>query len=132
MSAAVLDLVLLGAVDLAVVYFTLRMASLTMGEWRLLPPLPLILFLLLLKAAYYFAFTAIGGQTIGKMAMHIRVVSEEGGRVIAPALAFRRTLAAATALLTLGGTFIPALVGRDRRAVHDRVAHTRVVALPVA
>jgi uncharacterized RDD family membrane protein YckC len=131
-SAALLDLGLLAAVDLIVIYFTLRMASLTMGEWRLLPPLPLIAFLLMLKSAYYFAFTAIGGQTIGKMAMHIRVVPEAGGRVVAPALAFRRTLAAATALLTLGGTFIPALVGRDRRAVHDRVAHTRVVALPGA
>ena len=130
-GAALLDLALLLIVDLLIVYFTLRMAALTIGEWRLLPPIPLILFLLLLKVAYYFAFTAIGGQTIGKMAMHIRVVSDEGPAV-APARAFRRTLAAATAIVTLGGTFIPALVGRERRAIHDRVARTRVVALPVA
>jgi uncharacterized RDD family membrane protein YckC len=130
-GAALLDLVLLAAVDLLVIYFTLRMAALTMSEWRLLPPVPLLLFLLMLKATYYFAFTAIGGQTIGKMAMHIRVVSDEGP-IVAPALAFRRTLAAATSILTLGATFIPALVSRERRAVHDRVARTRVVALPGA
>ena len=31
-------------------------------------------------------------------------------------------------LLTFGLGFIPALIGPDRRALHDRVARTRVVA----
>jgi uncharacterized RDD family membrane protein YckC len=130
-GAAFLDLAILLAIDLLVVYFTLRMAALTPGEWRLLPPVPLGLFLLLLNVAYAVAFTAIGGQTIGKMATRIRVVSDEGP-MVTPALAFRRTLGAAVSILTLGGTFLPALIGRERRAVHDRVARTRVVALPVA
>jgi uncharacterized RDD family membrane protein YckC len=130
-SAAALDLLLLIGIDVVVFYFTLRMAALTVGEWRLLPPVPLILFLLLLKITYWFAFTAIGGQTIGKMAARIRVVSEDGP-VVAPACAFRRTLAAVAAVVTLGATFLPALIGRERRAVHDRMARTRVVALPAA
>jgi hypothetical protein len=37
---------------------------------------------------------------------------------------------ASAALLGLG--FLPALVGSDRRTLHDRVARTRVVALPSA
>jgi len=90
-----------------------------------------MLFLLLLKVAYTFAFTTIGGQTIGKMAARIRVVSDEGP-MITPALAFRRTLGAVASVLTLGSTFLPAIVGRERRALHDRMARTRVVALPVA
>jgi uncharacterized RDD family membrane protein YckC len=130
-GAAFLDVVILLAIDLLVVYFTLRMAALTPGEWRLLPPVPLILFLSLLNVAYAFAFTAIGGQTIGKMATRIRVVAEEGARMT-PALALRRALGAAVSLLTLGMTFVPALVGRERRALHDRLARTRVVALPFA
>jgi uncharacterized RDD family membrane protein YckC len=130
-GAAVLDAVLLASIDLIVVYFTLRMAALSIGEWRLLPPVPLVLFLLLLNVAYAVAFTAIGGQTIGKMAARIRVVSDDG-REVAPALAFRRTLGAAASIVTLGGTFLPALIGSERRAVHDRLAHTRVVSLPVA
>ena len=129
LTAALLDLALLLAVDLVVVYFTLRMSALTLSEWRLLPPLPLAIFLVLLKVAYCFAFTAIGGQTIGKMATRIRVVSEDGP-VVAPASAFRRTLAAAASIVTLGGTFLPAIIGSERRAVHDRMSRTRVVALP--
>jgi uncharacterized RDD family membrane protein YckC len=114
-----------------VVYFTLRMAALPGSEWRLLPPGPLLLFLLLLKLAYYSMFTAVGGQTIGKMAARIRVVAEDGV-VVEPVRALQRTLAASVSIVTLGGTFLPALLGRDRRAVHDRLAHTRVIALPSA
>jgi uncharacterized RDD family membrane protein YckC len=131
LSAIAVDLGILFAVDLAVLYFTLRIAALTAGEWRLLPPVPFVLFLLLLKVLYYWAFTTVGGQTIGKMAMRIRVVADEGAAV-APARAFSRTLTATASLLTLGAPFLAALFGTDRRAVHDRLAHTRVVTLPGA
>lgn len=130
-GAAVIDLTILATIDLLVVYFTLRMAALTLDEWPLLPPVPLVLFLVLVKGAYYWAFTAIGGQTIGKMAMRIRVVSEEGPAVD-PGRAFRRTLAAVASIMTFGATFLPAFFGTDRRAVHDRMARTRVVTLPAA
>jgi uncharacterized RDD family membrane protein YckC len=129
--AALLDIAILLAIDLAVVYFTLRMAVLTMDDWRLLPAIPMLVFLTLLKVAYYAAFTAIGGQTIGKMAAHIRVVTEED-TFIGPARALQRTLAAAASFVTLGAAFAPALVGGTGRALHDRVAHTRVVAVPPA
>jgi uncharacterized RDD family membrane protein YckC len=127
-AAALLDLGILMAIDLVVFYFTLRMAALGFEEWRVLPAAPLVAFLLLIKVGYYWAFTAIGGQTIGKMAVHIRVVSDQGFTV-APACAFRRTLAAVTAIVTCGATFLPALFAGDGRAMHDRLAHTRVVAL---
>ena len=72
-----IDHLLLGAIDLAVVYFTLRMTGLTMADLSMLPPVPLVAFLLLVKLSYFCAFTAVGGQTIGKMAMRIRVVTTE-------------------------------------------------------
>ena len=54
-------------------YFTLRMAGLSMAEWSVLPVAPMATFLGLLKVAYFYAFTAVGGQTIGKMAVgHLR------------------------------------------------------------
>jgi uncharacterized RDD family membrane protein YckC len=130
LGALLIDHVILFAIDAAVVYFTLRMASLTAAQWPLLPPVPLVTFLLLVKLAYFFAFTAVGGQTIGKMALHIRVVTSED-RPLDPALALRRTLAGVLSSLTLGLGFVPALTG-SRRALHDRVAGTRVVALPSA
>ena len=106
--------------------FSDHMVSLTWSDWQLLSPLPLLAFLALIKFAYFSAFTALGGQTIGKMAMHIRVVSEQN-RLVDPAHAVRRSLAGALSLLTLGIGFLPALVTTERRALHDRLAHTRVV-----
>lgn len=125
--AALIDLTILFAIDLAVVYFTLRMAALTMSDWRMLPPVPMVAFLTILKLGYFCAFTSIGGQTIGKMAVRIQVVADDD-TTLDPARAVRRVLTGALSLLTFGLGFIPALIGPDRRALHDRVARTRVVA----
>ncbi len=131
LAAAAIDHAILLAIDITVIYFTLRLASLGWSDWRLLPPLPLLAFLGLIKLAYFSAFTALGGQTIGKMAARIRVVADDN-RFVDPACAIRRSLAGAVSLLTLGAGFVPALVSADRRALHDRLAHTRVVTLPSA
>jgi uncharacterized RDD family membrane protein YckC len=131
-AAAAIDHVMLGGIDLAVVYFTLRMAGLPMHQWMTLPPLPLITFLLLIKLSYFCAFTAVGGQTIGKMAAHIRVVSADDGRPLDPASALRRTLAGLVSAIPCGLGFLPALLGSDRRALHDRYARTRVIVLKSA
>ena len=127
-AAAAIDHLILASIDLGVLYFTLRMAGLTMGEWSLVPAAPLLTFLLLLKLVYFIAFTAVGGQTIGKMAARIRVVTDDQTAVDGPT-AVQRTCAAAISTLVFGLGFIPALFGTERRALHDRLAHTRVVAL---
>jgi len=125
--AAAVDHVILFGIDLGVVYFTVRMAGLSMGEWRVLPAAPMLAFLGLLKVAYFYAFTAVGGQTIGKMAAGTCVIADDGGTVDA-ARAMRRTCAGLVSALLLGLGWVPALFGR-RLALHDRVAHTRVVPL---
>jgi uncharacterized RDD family membrane protein YckC len=125
--AAAIDHLMLFGIDLAVLYFTLRMTGLTMGEWSALPALPFLAFLLFVKVSYFCAFTAVGGQTIGKMAAHIRVVADE--EPLAGAVALKRTLAATVSTLLLGAGFIPALIGSDRRAIHDRLTRTRVIDL---
>lgn len=127
-AAAAIDHALLLAIDLAVLYFTLRMAGLGTGDVRLLPPAPLLMFLVLLKLAYFTAFTAVGGQTIGKMAMGIRVIADHGA--IDSARAIRRALAGLLSLAPLGLGFLPAFFGSDRRTLHDRLTGTRVVGLP--
>ena len=128
-AAAAIDHLMLGALDLMVVYFTLRMAGLPMDQWTALPAMPLIAFLLFIKLSYFCAFTAVGGQTIGKMAARIRVVSADDGPLDA-ASALRRTVAGLVSAIPLGLGFLPALLGADRRALHDRIARTRVIALP--
>ena len=117
---------MLAGADLAIVYFTLRIAGLSMADWRLLPPIPLIVFVLLLKFAYFCAFTAVGGQTIGKMALGLRVVGEDGGSLDGTAAA-RRAVAGLASAGFFGLGFLPALYGPERRAFHDRLTGTRVV-----
>lgn len=129
LMAAVLDYAILFAIDAVVLYLTLRIASLTMGEWNALPLVPMITFLALLKLSYFTAFTCVGGQTIGKMAVNIRVLGDDD-RPLDAAHAVHRALAGAVSFVLLGAGFMPALFGADRRALHDRLAHTRVVTLP--
>jgi uncharacterized RDD family membrane protein YckC len=125
--AAAIDHAILLGIDLGVVYFTVRMAGLSMSEWNVLPLVPMLTFLALLKIAYFYAFTAVGGQTIGKMAVGICVIAEDGTAVDA-ARAMRRTCAGVLSFLLLGFGFVSALFG-NRRALHDRLAGTRVVRL---
>src|SRR5918996_4658738 len=105
------------------------MAALARGDWRSLPPVPLAAFLGMVKAAYFCAFTLVGGQTIGKMAVRIRVVGDDGAD-LDPARAIQRTLAGTLSFLAAGLGFLPVLIADDRRGVHDHVARTRVIALP--
>jgi uncharacterized RDD family membrane protein YckC len=129
--AAVIDHAILFGIDAVVFYSTLRMTGLTTDEWRALPLLPFAAFLVFMKLSYFAAFTAMGGQTIGKMAAGIRVVADDQ-LTMDPARAIRRTLTSAVSLASLGLGLIPAIIDPDRRALHDRVAHTHVVDLPSA
>ena len=124
--AAVLDQLMLLSVDAVVIYFTFQIAGVRFSEWQAMPLLPLVLFLLMVKASYFSVFTALGGQTVGKMATGIRVVGEDN-RDVNPSRAVQRTLAALASVATVGLGFAPVLLGGDRRALHDRVAGTRVV-----
>jgi uncharacterized RDD family membrane protein YckC len=124
--AAVVDLALICALDALVLYFTLRLLGLGTAQLLALPLLPLVAFLLLLNGGYFIAFTAVGGQSIGKMAVGIKVISqEESGVPIGRATI--RTLAYVVSALPLGAGFVPGVLGADRLALHDRLAHTRVV-----
>jgi uncharacterized RDD family membrane protein YckC len=125
--AAVVDHAILLGIDLGVVYFTVRMAGLSMSEWSVLPLVPMLTFLGLLKISYFYAFTAVGGQTIGKMGVGTCVIADDGAPVDA-ARAMRRTCAGVLSVFLLGLGFVPALFG-NRRALHDRLAGTRVVRL---
>jgi uncharacterized RDD family membrane protein YckC len=127
-TAAVIDHGILLSIDLVVIYFTLRLTELPLAEWRLLPMLPMAAFLLSLKVAYLSAFTTAGGQTIGKMATHIRVVSDDGGR-LDPGRALRRAVLGLVSIATAGAPFLTAISDPARRGAHDRASGTRVVAL---
>jgi len=125
-TAAAIDLVLLLCVDLLVVYFALKVCRLAPSEYRLLPPVPTLAFLLLQNAGYLIAFTTVG-QTLGKMMTGLRVVDIE--TEASPGFGRAVARAAATLLLTLpaGLGLLPVLFNHDGRGLQDRLAGTRVV-----
>ncbi len=128
--AGMIDVGILGTIGAVVVLLTLRIAELTPAEWRILPIAPMLAFWLLLCGGYFILFTAAGGQTIGKMTTGIRVVN--AGEDASPRVSFRtaliRTVTCLGSVVAAGGGFLPVLFSADRRAFHDRIADTRVVA----
>lgn len=123
--SGVLDLLVLAVIDAAVVYLTAQIAGVPTAAIVELPLAPLVTFVLGLNVAYLAVFTANGGQTLGKMAAGLRVEGTDrpltfGGALVRVAVALAGGLAA-------GAGFLPALWRTDGRAVHDQIAHTRVV-----
>ena len=88
--------------------------------------MPFAAFLLLLNGGYLVAFTAAGGQTIGKMVTGIRVMNDDYQRVDLTS-ALLRAGGCVVSLLTAGLGFLPVFFSADGRALQDRMAGTRVV-----
>jgi uncharacterized RDD family membrane protein YckC len=124
--AAGIDAVLLGAIDAAVIDFTLRLTGLDLARIGALPLAPLLGFFAILNGGYYVGFTVASGQTIGKMISGVRVVADSTVRVPL-ATAVVRTAAMLATAATLGLGYVTAFTGTDRRALHDRLSGTRVV-----
>ena len=75
----------------------------------------------------YFAYQwALGGKTIGMALLGIQVVQQDGS-AMRPKNAVVRTLAFPLSIIILGLGFLGILTGRERRALHDRIAGTSVV-----
>ena len=64
--AGSVDMIILAGINAAIVYFTLRLASLPVAETSELPAGPLLAFLALFDVGYLVVLTAFGGQTIGR------------------------------------------------------------------
>lgn len=128
--AGLVDLLILAGMDALVLHVTLKVCDLSYAEIRVVPIAPFAAFLLLLDGGYLTAFTAAGGQSIGKMLARIRVVPGDAaaGRHHVPlGQAVLRAAGYFVSALPIGLGFVPALFGADKRALHDRLAHTRVV-----
>lgn len=126
--AALLDAAILLAIGSIVLYLTLKVCGLPFARLRVIPSVPFVSFLLLIAGGYFTLFIAAGGQTIGKMAAGIRVISSDDDRARVPlGHAILRAAAYFLSALPAGLGFLPALIGADRRAIHDRLADTRVV-----
>jgi uncharacterized RDD family membrane protein YckC len=86
------------------------------------------LFGTLLGAAYGIIFHWLWGQTLGKMALQIKVVSMDGGPLTFGQATGRYFATFLSAIILCIG-FIMAGIRSDKRALHDLLAGTRVVRL---
>lgn len=129
--AAILDAAILAATDAVVIYFTMRLSGIALSDLGILPWGPLTAFLLMQNGGYLIAFTA-SGQTLGKMAAGIKVVTAASGSPPDLSRAILRTLLWVILALPVGLGFLTALFSRDHRGLHDRFAGTRVVRISVA
>jgi uncharacterized RDD family membrane protein YckC len=123
-AAALVDLVLLGVVQLSL--------GLVGGRiWgRDVDALPVFqtmvgLFTLLFSCLYATVLHSAGGQTIGKLLVGVRVLGVEGEPLTAGA-ALLRWFGYFASLATLGAGFVMAGLRRDKRALHDLIAGSRV------
>jgi len=124
-AAFVTDVIILAAIDAAVVYFTMQICGIGLEDLGILPRAPLFAFLLVQNGGYLVAFTA-SGQTLGKMAAGIKVVSAEPRSSLDLGRAFVRELVWLVLAAPMGLGLLTVL-SRDHRGVHDRFAGTRVV-----
>jgi uncharacterized RDD family membrane protein YckC len=134
--AGLVDIVVLAAIDAGVLYSTLRLVDLPVEQVGAIPIVPMGLFLVLLNGGYLAIFTTAGGQTIGKMLARIRVVADPSPEALDAngplqqvplGASVLRATAYLASLLPAGLGFAAILFDSDGRALHDRLAETRVV-----
>ncbi len=124
--AGIVDALVLFAIDAVVIYLTMQICGVGVDEFSLLPKGPLVAFLVVQNVGYLIAFTA-GGQTLGKMAAGIKVVSDDVESPLDVGCALKRTALWLLLAFPAGLGLLPALFDRDHRGLHDRFAGTRVV-----
>ena len=81
---------------------------------------------LLLMAGYFIVLEGRNGQTLGKKALNLRVVTPDGDR-IGYIKAFVRYVGKVVSWIILGIGFIMAAFDGEKRALHDRMCETRVI-----
>jgi uncharacterized RDD family membrane protein YckC len=89
-------------------------------SWPAMTALPAVAF------CYAFGFLAIAARTPGQGIAGLRVVRSDGG-TIRPGQAFVRVVVFPLSVLAAGLGFVPILLQREHRALHDLIAGTSVV-----
>ncbi|GAV23329.1 RDD family protein [Carboxydothermus pertinax] len=91
------------------------------------PPPVIDLLQSIVSIIYYVVMTVILGQTLGKMALGIRVIRQDGGPNSWGAILLRETVGKFLSTLILFIGYLMAAFDPQKRALHDRIAKTFVV-----
>jgi len=122
--AAGIDFVILFVVQSSLKLIGVRLSGADLETSESLKPM-VFLFTLIFAGAYTSVLHCLAGQTLGKMLVGIRVVAgDEGPPPFGAALLRFAAYFASAAPVMLG--FVIAGLRRDKRALHDLIAGTRV------
>lgn len=83
--------------------------------------------LYLVQVLYFILCTYLTGTTLGKRAMNLRVVSEEGGKLTLLNVVYRETVGRFLSGIILYIGYIIAGIDPQKRALHDILCDTRVI-----
>ena len=79
------------------------------------------------QVLYFILCTYLTGTTLGKRAMNLRVVSEDGQKLTILNVVYRETIGRFLCSLSVGIGYIIAGVDREKRGLHDILCDTRVI-----
>lgn len=117
--ASLLDGVVLSALFIIIRYL--------LGVSLTEPPLGIQLLEWLVSIVYSVALTVRFGQTLGKMALGIRVIRQDGSPNTWGPILLRETIGKFVSFIILLIGYIMAAFDSKKRALHDRIAGTYVV-----
>lgn len=80
-----------------------------------------------IRLAYFVMMTALTGQTLGKMALGLIVVGEDGEKAGFGAVLLRETIGKFLSSCVLSIGYLAVLWDGDQKGWHDHIAHTQVV-----
>jgi uncharacterized RDD family membrane protein YckC len=126
-AALLIDTMILWVVNFVLAILLLTLAG-SPGEDDPQMILQIAIFMMQVLAGMVYEVWFLGGfgATPGKMACRLKVVTAEGER-ISYLLAFGRYLAKILSGLLLGIGYLLAAFDEEKRTLHDRICHTRVV-----
>ena len=87
------------------------------------------LFTTVLGLAYYIIFTGSCGQTLGKMALRIKVIHKDGGDLGYGRAALRETIGKFISGIILGIGYLMVAFDERKQGLHDRIASSYVIKL---
>ena len=122
--ALVIDVLVLGLVEGSLKFAARRLWGATVEDTTLLSGMT-TLFTLIFAAVYVTLLHAGTGQTIGKLIVRAHVVLVDGGPVPV-GVSLLRFFAHFVSCFTFGLGYLMAGLRRDKRALHDLIAGTRV------
>lgn len=87
------------------------------------------LFTTVLGLAYYVIFTGSCGQTLGKMALRIKVIRKDGGDLGYGGAALRETIGKFVSGIILGIGYLMVAFDERKQGLHDKIAGSYVIKL---